>query len=92
MYVIVQHQISDPERFFAAAQQGMADLLQGLTLYQVSPARGGRAATCLWEAGSIENLQSFLEPAVGNVAQNTYYEVDEPNAFGLPRRAAQTSA
>lgn len=32
MYIVVQHQISDPERFFAAAQQGLTNLPEGLTV------------------------------------------------------------
>lgn len=92
MYIVVHHRISDPERFFAAAQQGLANLPQGLVVHQVSPAKGSRSATCLWEADSIEAVQNFLEPAVGEVSENTYYEVDEPNAIGLPRRREESPA
>jgi hypothetical protein len=42
----------------------------------------------LWEADSIDSLQEWLDPATAGVTENTYIEVDEENAVGLPTAAA----
>ena len=83
--VIVQHRISDPETFFAAAQAGTANLPGNLRLHHVFPEPGGSRAVCLWEAESVDAVRDFVEPAVGNVSQNDYFEVDSGSALGLPQ-------
>ncbi len=88
MFVVVQHQITDPGTFFAAAQEGMANLPANLRLHHVLPNAEGSRSVCLWEADSIDAVRNFVEPAVGNVSRNEYYEVNAPGAFGLPQREA----
>ena len=86
MYVVVQHRISDPEAFSAAAQQGMANLPEHLRIHHVLPNAEGSGSVCLWEAESIDTLRDFLEPSIGQVSRNEYYEVHAPHAFGLPQQ------
>ena len=40
-------------------------------------------ATCVWEADSIETLDSYLRSKVGNASKETYYELNQANAIGL---------
>lgn len=41
-------------------------------------------AACLWEAESIDALDSYLRSKVGDTSKETYYEVNVANAIGLP--------
>jgi len=45
-------------------------------------------AFCLWDADAIDNLRNYLDPATAGVTENTYIEVDEESAVGLPEAAA----
>jgi hypothetical protein len=85
MYVVAKHQISDPARFWAAAQEATPRIPEGVTLHSVLPNTDGSAAVCLWEAGSLDAVRDLVESAVGAVSRNEYYEVDSKNAMGLPR-------
>jgi hypothetical protein len=85
MYVVAKHEISDPARFWAAAQEATPRIPEGVTLHYVLPNSEGSAAVCLWEAGSVEAVRDLVESTVGEVSRNEYYEVDSKNAVGLPR-------
>jgi hypothetical protein len=89
MHVVVQHRITDPERFFSmdaeeVAGGGPPDV-QGLQFFP-SPDRS--IAVCLWEAESIDSLRDYLDPATAGASENTYFEVDRERAMGLPEAAA----
>jgi hypothetical protein len=85
MYVVAKHEISDPARFWAAAQEATPNIPEGIKLHYVLPNTGGSAAVCLWEAGSLDAVRDLVESAVGEVSRNEYYEVDSNNAMGLPQ-------
>ena len=84
MYIVVEHEISDPQTFWEAAQEGMQQLPPGLKAHQVFPNEDGTKSVCLWEAESVEDVESFVEDAVGEVSTNTYYAVKAEEAVGLP--------
>jgi hypothetical protein len=89
MHVVVQHRITDPEKFFSidaeeVARSGPA----GVQGRQFFPSQDKSAAVCLWEADSIETLRDYLDPATAGVAENAYFEVDGQRAMGLPETAA----
>lgn len=87
MYIVVEHEISDPNTFWEKAQSGMADLPPGLKLHQVFPSSEGTKSVCLWEANGVEDVESFVEEAVGEVSSNTYFTVKDEEAVGLPTAA-----
>jgi hypothetical protein len=89
MYVVVEHEIEDPESFWKTAETGMENLPSGLKLHQVFPNGEGTKAACLWEAGSVGRVRSFLEQEVGPYSDNEYYAVEAENAVGLPSVAQQ---
>lgn len=89
MYVVVEHEIEDPEPFWKTAQAGMEDLPSGLELHQVFPNEEGTKAACLWEADSVDRVKSFLESEVGSYSDNEYYAVEAGNAVGLSEVAQQ---
>jgi hypothetical protein len=91
MYVVVQHQFKDPETAFARGEkliknEGAPTGARGLQFY---PSTDGSAATCLWEADSVEAIQHYVDSTLGDSSENTSYEVDVEQAFaerplGLP--------
>ena len=89
MHVVVQHRISDPEKFFSIDAEEVAGGgppgVQGQTFF---PSQDQTVAVCVWEAGSIDALRDYLDPATAGASENTYFEVDEQRAVGLPEAAA----
>lgn len=83
MYVVVQHDITDPQTAFARGErlvknQGAPAGVRGLQFY---PARDGSAVTCLWEAPSVETVQRYVDTTLGDAAVNRCYEVDAEQSF-----------
>jgi hypothetical protein len=95
MYVVVQHQFTDPQTAFSRGEkliknEGAPAGVRGLQFY---PSRDASAATCLWEADSVEAIQEYVDSTLGDSSVNTCYEVDAEQAFaerplGLPVSAA----
>ena len=82
MHVAVIHQISDPEKFWAAADE--SELPEGVTLHSALPNNDGSRAVCLWEADSVDAVSQLVEESAGDVSSNEYFEVNADNAQGLP--------
>jgi hypothetical protein len=83
MYVSVIHTISDPQRFWSAAEGG--ELPEGVALHSSFPNPDGSKAACLWEGDSVDAVKDVIESTVGEVSSNDYFEVDAEKAQGLPR-------
>jgi len=91
MYVVVQHQVNDPQTAFSRGQrliknEGAPAGARGLQFY---PSADGSAVTCLWEAESVESIQEYVDSTLGDSSLNSCYEVDAKQAFaerplGLP--------
>ena len=89
MHVVVQHRITDLEKFNTMDAQEVAEGgPAGSHLQQFLPPKDGSVATCVWQVDSIDTLRGYLDPATAGVAENTYIEVDEETAVGLPEAAA----
>jgi hypothetical protein len=84
MYVLVHHQISQPEDFLAIVQSGKK-FPEGFTVHAFLPASSHKTATCIWEAPDTKALENLLNPVLGKTSMNTYEQVDESIAMGLPR-------
>ena len=84
MYVLVHHQISKPEDFLAIVQSGKK-FPEGFTVHAFLPAASHKTATCIWEAPDMKALENLLEPVLGKTSVNTYEQVDESIAMGLPK-------
>ena len=84
MLIIAQHAINDPENFWNAAKEVTQNLPSGMSLHAVYPAMDSKSGTCLWEADSVSDVQSFLDENAGKFAKNTCYEVNASAAMGLP--------
>jgi hypothetical protein len=85
MKVVVQHRITDFDKFLAMDPEGGPP---GVQVRQFFPNKDGSAAVCLWEAPSIDTLRDFVDPATAGASENAYFEVDTEKAMGLPEAAA----
>jgi hypothetical protein len=84
MHVIAVHDIRDPEAFGAAAGPAIAAAPAGMSLLSMFPSEDGSRAVCLWEAGSLEDVRSYVDNAAGDLASNEYYPVADAQAIGMP--------
>jgi hypothetical protein len=83
MFVVVQHQLTDPPTAFARGErlkrgEGAPD---GARVLQFYPSRDGTLVTCLWESGSVESVQSFVDETLGDSSVNLCYPVEASAAF-----------
>ena len=90
MKVGVIHRISDPETAQSSGQ-ALFDPHEGVQLLQFCPSEDFSAATCIWEAESIDAVRELVDPTLGESSQQTYYAVNTEQAVGLPEAATTTS-
>ena len=83
MYIVAQHRINDPARFWSLNPEGPGAPM----LHAAYPSNDKTEGVCLWESDSIDALRDSLDTLVGDAAENTYFEVDAGVAVGLPERA-----
>ncbi len=84
MYVLVQHYVSEPRRFWADVQSALPALPPYIALHHCFPTPDGTHAVCVWEAESIRDLRAFLETYVGHASRNLYFQVENETGIGLP--------
>jgi hypothetical protein len=85
MYVLVEHQISDPSAFWPTDVEGFkAAIPSHLTLHHAFAARDGNHGVCLWEAESVDAVRDFLDPAMGHASRNVYHEVVNKEGIATP--------
>ena len=84
MYIVAQHRIKDPARFWSLSPQGPG----APRLHAAYPSNDKTNGVCLSESDSIDALRDSLDTLVGDAAENTYFEVDAGLAMGLPERQA----
>jgi hypothetical protein len=87
MKVGVIHRISDPEAAQASGQS-LFEPHEGVRLLQFCPSQDFGAATCLWEADSIDAVRDLVDPTLGDASEQTYFAVATEQAVGLPEAAA----
>ena len=83
MYVVVHHQLTDPQAALARGErlvknEGAPAGVRGLEFY---PAQDGSAVTCLWEAPSVDVVQRYVDSTLGDASVNVCYGVDDDLAF-----------
>ena len=98
MYVIVQHQIKNPQVAFSRGEKLITGegAPAGARVLQFFPSVDGSAVTCLWEAESVRTIQEYVDATLGDASTNTSYEVQGAQAFaerpaGLPSSPAVTA-
>ena len=84
MKVAINHQISDPQKFWKSVKDVLAQVPQGLEVQSVYKSTDGTKAVCLWKCDSLASLRSFIDKNTAGIARNEYFELDETNSMGLP--------
>ena len=95
MYVIAQHKFSNPQVAFSRGEKLIKneDAPAGVKGLQFYPSQDRSAATCLWEADSVADVQGYVDSTLGESSDNTCYEVDAEFAFARqPLGIAETAA
>ncbi len=87
MFIAVNHKISNPESFCEDAQKSLPRLPEeGVKrVCKVFPNKDMTEATCIWEADSIQALNAYLRSRVNDWSVETYYEINDSHAMGLPQ-------
>ena len=87
MIIVVNHSINNPTDFWASAQKSLPALPENgvQRAIQVMPNNDMTTATCVWEADSIEALDTYLRSKVQNWSTETYYELNAAAAMGMPQ-------
>lgn len=77
-YIVAIHDISDPDRFWSAADPSL--IPPGVALHATYPREDGTRAVCLWEADSVDTVRDLIESATGDASRNEFFEVDPQHA------------
>lgn len=85
MYVVVVHQIHDPETFWGAVQSVIErDGIPGtVKVHACYPDPSGMKAVCLQEAPSIDPVRDWIEETFGVASDNEYFQVAAQRGFAL---------
>ena len=84
MYVLVQHYISDPARFWLDVRYALPNLPPYLILHHCFPTPDGTHAVCVWEGESVRDVKAFIESYVGHVSRNLYFQVENRDGVAVP--------
>ena len=57
------------------------DAPRGTRVLQFYPSQDGTLVTCLWESGSVEDVQSYVDETLGDTSVNQCYAVEATAAF-----------
>ena len=85
MIIVVNHKISNPSEFWAAAERNLPLLpASGVKrIIQVLPNKDKTEATCVWEAETIAALDVYLRRKVFDWSTDTYFELNLAETIGL---------
>ena len=82
MYIVVEHKISNPKKFWDIAKE--IKLPADLKIHSTLPNSDGTKAVCIWEGKEVNAVKNAVEGAVGQFSKNEYFSVETKNAVGLP--------
>ena len=83
MFVVVQHRLQDPPAAFARGERLIRGegAPHGSRVLQFYPSQDGTLVTCLWESGSVEDVQAYVDETLGDTSLNLCYPVEVTAAF-----------
>jgi hypothetical protein len=87
MFVGIQHRIRDAEAMLSRSEKMAENAPPGMQARQFCLSKDRAAATCIWEADSVEAVRDYVDRTQGDSSENTYFEVDAEASVGLPEPA-----
>jgi hypothetical protein len=83
MFVVVQHRLQDLPAAFARGERLKRGegAPQGTRVLQFYPSQDGTLVTCLWESGSVADVQAYVDEILGDTSLNLCYAVEATAAF-----------
>ena len=83
MFVVVQHRLQDPPAAFARGERLMRGegAPHGSRVLQFYPSQDGTLVTCLWESGSVADVQAYVDETLEDTSINLCYAVEAAAAF-----------
>ncbi|HEX5831067.1 MAG TPA: hypothetical protein VFY16_08810 [Gemmatimonadaceae bacterium] len=85
MYVVVQHQVTDPAKFWPAdAAQFSTTLPPHLKLHQTLASIDGSQAVCVWEGESVNAVRDWLDPTTAGASVNAYFAAVNKDGIAIP--------
>jgi len=91
MHVIAVHDITDPEGFGAAVGPAIEKIPSGMALNSMFPSEDGSRAVCVWEAGAIVDVRSFVDSVTGDLSRGELFPVVDAQAIGLSQATPATA-
>lgn len=85
MFIAIYHEVHD-QGLFKEKVNVMAPPPESLRRHQFLTATDLTRAACLWEAPSVDALRDYIDPQLEPASTQTYIEVNEARAVGLPER------
>lgn len=85
MYIVVNHDINNAADFWASAQKNLPNLPEAgvKRVVSVLPNQTMDKCVCVWEADTIDSLDSYLRDKVKDWSKDSYYELNQPAAMGF---------
>jgi len=62
-----------------------------MTLHRVFPSEDGWRAVCVWEAGAIIDVRSFVDSVTGDLSRGELFPVVDAQAIGLSQATPATA-
>jgi hypothetical protein len=89
MYVAVVHHIKDGQAFLSRGERltDPSNAPPGVVPRQFCPSEDLTAATCVWEAGSVDAVCGYIDATLGDASENRYFGINTEYALGLPEPA-----
>jgi hypothetical protein len=83
MFIVAIHNISNPAKFWAAAQN--LSIPSHVRLHTVFPSTDGAKGVCLWQGESLEVVKPLVDSLTGGLSVNEYIPIEAKSAMGLPK-------
>ena len=83
MFIVAIHTISNPEKFWAAAQT--LSIPSHVKLHSVFPSTDGARGVCLWQGESMAVVKPLVESLTSGLSTNEYVPIEASQAMGLPK-------
>lgn len=90
MFIAIYHEIHDQD-LFKEKVNSMAPPPENLRRHQFFTAKDLSRASCLWEGPSVDALRNYIDPSLEPASTQTYIQINEERAVGLPESQLQLS-